>query len=101
KQPKTFSVFRTRFVPNAPSCSMVTESFDNTTLMDPSTPGLGGDWNGTEKGALRGGPATSYPPVDMIYGATVGVQGVTVAGPAGIIRIPGGFQEPLVGATVP
>jgi hypothetical protein len=101
KRPMTFPVFRTRYVANAPSCSMITESFDNNTLMDPTTPGLGGEWNTLEKGALRGGAATSYLPVDVAYGPTVGVNGVTVAGPPGIIRVAGGFQEPLVGATIP
>jgi hypothetical protein len=94
KRPVTFPVFRTRYVPNAPSCSMVTESFDNQTLMDPQTVNLGGEWNTIEKGALRGGVPTSYPNVDVIYTiANTGVQG--------LVRVPGGFQEPLVGATIP
>jgi len=102
-RPTTFPVFRTRFVPNAPSCSMVTESFDNQTLMDPSTPGLGGEWNTIEKGALRGGAPTTYAPVAVRYDAGIGAAypGATQVGPAGIVRVPGGFQEPLVGATIP
>jgi hypothetical protein len=94
KRPVTFPIFRTRYVPNAPSCSMITESFDNQTLMDPQTVGLGGEWNTVEKGVLRGGVPTSYPNVDVIY--TTANTGV-----AGLVRVPGGFQEPLVGATIP
>jgi len=94
KRPMTFPVFRTRFVPNAPSCSMITEGFDNQTLMDPSTVGLGGEWNTVEKGVLRGGTATTYPKVDVIYTAAS-------TGILGLVRVGGGFQEPLVGATVP
>jgi hypothetical protein len=94
KRPMTFPIFRTRYVPDAPSCSMITESFDNQTLMDPSTIALGGEWNTVEKGVLRGGVPTSYPNVDVIYTvASTGIQG--------LVRLGGGYQEPLVGATVP
>jgi hypothetical protein len=92
KRPVTFPNFRTRYVPNAPSCSMITESFDNQTLMDPQTVGLGGEWNTIEKGALRGGFPTSFQDIDVIY--TTANTGI-----AGLVRTI--FQEPLVGATVP
>lgn len=92
KRPLVFPVFRTRYVANAPSCSVITESFNNTTLMDPQTLALGGDWNGSEKGALRGGAATLYPTIYLQYTAAS-------TGIGGLVRTR--FQEPLVGATLP
>jgi hypothetical protein len=93
KRPVTLPIFRTRYVPNAPSCSLVTETFANGTY-NATTVTDGGEWNTLKKGSLVGGFPTSYTPVDMIY--TVANTGVS-----GLVRIPGGFQEPLVGATVP
>ena len=46
------------------------ETFANQAKMDPITLTDGGEWNTLEKGALLGGVATSYPPVDVSYWRT-------------------------------
>jgi hypothetical protein len=91
RRPVTFPVFRTRYAPGKPSCSLITESFNNQTKMDAQTVTLGGEWNTIEKGALRGGSATTYPNVDVQY--TAANTGTT------IVRTL--VAEPLVAATVP
>ena len=91
KRPVTFPVFRTRYAPGKPSCSLITETFANQTKMDPSTITQGGEWNTIEKGALRGGVATTYPNKDVQY--------VTLPGGTTVVRTR--VAEPLVAATVP
>lgn len=91
KRPITFPVFRTRYAPGKPSCSVVTESFNDQKLMDPSTVTQGGEWNTIEKGALRGGAATTYPNQDVQY--TSLSSGTT------IVRTR--VAEPLVAQSVP
>jgi hypothetical protein len=91
KRPMTFPVFRTRYAPGKPSCSVITESFNNQSLMDPSTVSQGGEWNTIEKGALRGGVPTTYPDKDVQYTSTS--SGTTVVR----TRV----AEPLVAEEVP
>jgi hypothetical protein len=91
KRPVTFPVFRTRYVANKPSCSLITETFANQTKMDPLTVTRGGEWNTIEKGALRGGAPTTYPNQDVQY--TTANTGTT------IVRTQ--VAEPLVAETVP
>ena len=91
KRPVTFPIFRTRYAPGKPSCSVITESFNNQTLMDPATVGQGGEWNTIEKGALRGGVPTTYLDTDVQY--TSLTTGTTVVR----TRV----TEPLVSAQVP
>lgn len=71
KRPVTAPLFRTRYVPGKPSSSIVNESFVDQVKMDASTPTLGGEWNTLEKGALRGGAASTYTPVEVIYTSAV------------------------------
>jgi hypothetical protein len=91
KRPVTFPVFRTRYAPGKPSCSLITETFANQTKMDAATVAAGGEWNTIEKGALRGGVATTYPNKDVQY--------VTQPGGTTIVRTR--VAEPLVAETVP
>jgi hypothetical protein len=91
RRPVTFPVFRTRYAAGKPSCSLITESFNDQKLMDPSTVTLGGEWNTIEKGVLRGGAPTTYPNKDVQY--TAANTGTT------IVRTL--VAEPLVAATVP
>lgn len=67
KRPFIAPLFRTRYVANKKSASIVSETFANQTKMDPVTVADGGEWNTTEKGALRGGAATTYPAQDVNY----------------------------------
>lgn len=67
KRPVTAPTFRTRYVPGKASSSIITESFNNQTNMDPVSVTDGAEWNTIEKGVLRGGSATAYAPVDVIY----------------------------------
>jgi hypothetical protein len=91
KRPVTFPVFRTRYLAGAPSCSLITESFNDQKNMDPATVARGGEWNTIEKGALRGGAPTTYPNQDVQY--TAANTGTT------IVRTL--VAEPLVAETVP
>lgn len=76
KRPFTAPLFRTRFVAGKKSASIMSETFANQTRMDPVTVTEGGEWNTTEKGSLRGGAASTYPPTDVNY--RVNNPGVTV-----------------------
>lgn len=91
KRPVTFPVFRTRYVAGKASASLVTETFADQKKMDAQTVTLGGEWNTIEKGALRGGAATTYPNKDVQY--TSANSGTTVVR----TRV----AEPLVAETVP
>lgn len=76
KRPYTAPLFRTRYVEGKKSASIVSETFANQTRMDPVTVTDGGEWNTIEKGALRGGAATTYPNQDVNYG--INGPGITV-----------------------
>lgn len=74
----TQTPFRTRFVPGKKSASIVSETFNNQLKMDAATIAFGGEWNTIERGALRGGAPTPYPPQKISYWLTQ-PAGVTVA----------------------
>lgn len=67
KRPYVAPPFTTRYVPGKKSASIISETFANQSKMDPATIPDGGEWNTLEKGALLGGAATSFPPVDASY----------------------------------
>jgi hypothetical protein len=67
KRPFVAPTFTTRFVPGKASASIIAETFANQLKMDPQTVLDGGEWNTLEKGALVGGPATSYPDKKASY----------------------------------
>ncbi len=94
KRPVIFPTFRTRYVPNKPTCSVVSESFNDQKMMDPATVNLGGEWDTTEQGYLHGGVPTTYPPVDVRY-----TQANT--GLSSLVRLAGGFDTPLSAVTPP
>ncbi|MCE9635956.1 MAG: Ig-like domain-containing protein [Planctomycetes bacterium] len=78
KRPYTAPLFRTRYVAGKRSASIISETFANQTKMDPSTIVDGGEWNTVEKGAARGGAATTFPNQDVSYWRAP-PAGVTVA----------------------
>jgi len=78
KRPYTAPLFRTRYVPGKRSASIISETFANQSKMDPVTVTDGGEWNTLEKGACRGGDATSFPNQDVSYWRAP-PAGVTVA----------------------
>lgn len=67
KRPVVLPVFRTRYVEGKPSASIIAESFDDQSQMDPVTIGEGGEWATVVPGALVGGVPTIYPEVDVQY----------------------------------
>lgn len=91
KRPVTFSPFRTRYVQGKPSASIIVESFDDQSKMDPITPTEGGEWNTLREGVLLGGAPTAFPPQEVQYtSATVGST---------IVRTR--LTEPLVAESIP
>lgn len=76
-RPYQAPIFRTRYVPGKKSASVVTESFNNQVLMDPTTVTEGGEWNTTQKGFLVGGVATTYPAQNVSL--WLNPPGITVA----------------------
>lgn len=76
KRPVQFVPFDTRYVPGKSSSSIITETFNNQAKMDPISLAQGAEWNTIEKGALRGGVATTYPDQNVIY--TQASTGITL-----------------------